>query len=103
MRKRIWWTVAGLLLLAGVALLAFNREQPADTRYTGAYRFEDGTLVVIGPRDTTDLRFKLMNGETGALWPTDEHGNFEGGAGWAGREPVTNRVQFQRNSAGDVI
>lgn len=103
MRKTIWWTVAGLLLLAAVALLVFNREQPADTRYTGAYRFDDGTLVVVGPRDTTDLRFKLLNGETGALWPTDENGNFEGGAGWAGREPVTNRVQFQRNSAGDVI
>lgn len=103
MRKRMWWIAAAALLLVGVALFALDREPPADTRYTGAYRFDDGTLVVIGPRDTTDLRFKLMNGETGALWPSDEHGNFAGGAGWAGREPVTNRVQFQRNSAGDVI
>lgn len=103
MRRKIWWIAAAALLLIGVALFALDRKQPADTRYTGAYRFDDGTLVVIGPRDTTDLRFKLMNGETGALWPTDENGNFEGGAGWAQREPVTNRVQFQRNSAGDVI
>ncbi|GFE88360.1 alpha/beta hydrolase family protein [Steroidobacter agaridevorans] len=102
MRKKIWWLTAAALLLIGVALLVLNREQPADTRYTGAYRFDDGTLVVVGPRDTADLRFKLMNGETGALWPTDEHGNFEGGTGWAERAPVTNRVQFQRNSAGDV-
>jgi dienelactone hydrolase len=103
MRKKIWWIAAAVLLLAGVALFALDREQPADTRYTGAYRFNDGALVVIGPRDTTDLRFKLMNGETGALWPTDQNGNFEGGAGWAERAPVTNRVQFQRNSEGDVI
>lgn len=103
MRKKIWWIAATVLLLIGVGYFAFNREQPTDTRYTGAYRFDDGTLVVIGPRDTTGLRFKLMNGNTGALWPTDENGNFEGGEGWAQREPVTNRVQFQRNSAGDVV
>lgn len=102
MRKRILWTVAGLVLLVGVAWFALDREQPADTRYTGAYRFDDGTLTVIGPRDTTDLRFKFMNGDTGALWPTDENGNFEGGEGWAERQPVTNRVQFQRDGAGKV-
>lgn len=102
MRKKILWSLAGVLLLAGVAWFAMNREQPADTRYTGAYEFDDGTLMVIGPRDTTDLRFKLVNGETGALWPTDKNGNFAGGDGWAEREPVSNRVQFQRDSSGRV-
>jgi pimeloyl-ACP methyl ester carboxylesterase len=102
MRNKILWTVAGLLLLAGVAWFAANRKEPADTRYTGAYRFDDGTLMVVGPRDTTDLRFKLMNGQSGALWPTDENGNFAGGEGWAEREPVTNRVQFKRDGAGRV-
>ena len=102
MRKKIGWTVAALVLLASVALFVFNREEPADTRYTGAYRFDDGTLVVIAPRSGANLRFKLMNGESGALWPTDQDGTLEGGAGWAEREPVTNRIQFQRNSAGDV-
>lgn len=101
--KKIGWVVAGLLLLAGAAWLVASREQPADTRYTGAYRFEDGTLVVITPRDTTDLRFKMMNGETGALWPNEQTGAYEGGEGWAEREPVTNRVQFQRDAAGTVV
>ena len=45
MRKRIMWTLAGVLLKAGVALFAKNREQATETRYSGAYRFEDGTLV----------------------------------------------------------
>jgi hypothetical protein len=102
MRKKIVGSLAGLLLLIGVAWFALHREQPVDTRYTGAYKFEDGTLMVVGPRDTTDLRFKLMNGDTGALWPTDESGNFEGGEGWAERQPVTNRVQFQHDAAGKV-
>ncbi|HEY0683766.1 MAG TPA: alpha/beta fold hydrolase [Steroidobacter sp.] len=102
MRKKIMWTLAGVLLLAGVALFAKNREQPTETRYTGAYRFEDGTLVVVGPRDVVDLRFKKMNGETGALWPTDKADTFEGGAGWDGREPVANRVRFERNAAGQL-
>jgi pimeloyl-ACP methyl ester carboxylesterase len=101
MRKKILWTLAGLVLLAGVALFAIDRAPPADTRFSGAYRFEDGTLVVIAPRDSTNLRFKLMNGETGAIWPTED-GIFEGGAGWAEREPVTNRVRFQRDASGHV-
>lgn len=102
MRKKILWSLAGVLLLAGVALFAMNREEAADTRYTGAYRFEDGTLMVIGPRDVVDLRFKRMNGDTGALWPTDKADTFEGGEGWDGREPVTNRVHFERNASGQL-
>ncbi|WP_129647459.1 alpha/beta hydrolase family protein [Peristeroidobacter agariperforans] len=103
MRKKIWWIAAAALLLVGVVLFALDREPPADTRYTGAYRFDDGTLMIVGPRNGSELRFKLMNGDTGGLWPTDEHGKYEGGEGWAEREPVTNRVEFQRNSAGDVV
>lgn len=102
MRKKTGWTLAGVLLLAGVALFAGSREHATDTRYTGAYRFEDGTLMVIGPRDSVDLRFKLMNGDTGALWPTDAAETFGGGEGWDNREPVTNRVHFERNAAGQL-
>lgn len=102
MRKRTLWTVAGVLLIAGVAWFATNREQPPDTRYTGAYKFDDGTLVVIGLRDTTDLRFKKMNGETGALWPNEKDGSYEGGPGWAERQPIINRVHFKRDDSGKL-
>lgn len=102
MRKKVLLALAGVLLFAGAALFAMNREPPLDTSYNGAYRFDDGTLVVIAPREATNLRFKRMNGETGALWQGSEANSFEGGAGWAEREPVTNRVHFQRNEAGQV-
>src|SRR5690606_11493738 len=65
-------------------------------------KFEDGTLMVLGPRDVVDLRFKKMNGDTGALWPTEAADAFEGGEGWGEREPVTNRVHFERNAAGQL-
>jgi pimeloyl-ACP methyl ester carboxylesterase len=100
--RSIGWAVACLLLLGVVAWLVASREQAVETRYTGAYRFEDGTLVVISPRDAQSLRFKLMNGETGALWPNEATGAYEGGKGWAERDPVTNRVRFHRDAAGKV-
>ena len=102
MRKKILLTVAALLLSGGIALYVMNREPPADTRFTGAYRLDDGALVVVAPRDDKTLRFKLMNGDTGALWPTGEADGFEGGPGWAEQEPVINRVRFQRNERGLV-
>ncbi|MBM0103347.1 alpha/beta fold hydrolase [Steroidobacter sp. S1-65] len=102
MRKTIMGTLAGMLLLAGVASYASSRESSSDTRYIGAYIFEDGSLFVVGPRNATELRFKKIDGESGTLWPTEATDNFEGGDGWSRREPVTNRVQFQRNAAGQL-
>ncbi|MBL8267332.1 alpha/beta hydrolase family protein [Steroidobacter sp.] len=102
MRKKTLWTVAALIVIAGVAFLATNKEQPPDTRYSGAYRFDDGTLVVIAPRDTTDLRYKKLNGETGALWPNEKDGSYEGGPGWAERQPIINRVHFKRDDNGNL-
>ena len=72
---------------------------PPDTRYTGAYRLDDGTFVYIAPREDRQLRFKRMDGTTGTLWPTG-HDEFEGGAGWAEREPVVNRLRFEMDGSG---
>jgi hypothetical protein len=103
-KQKLLWISVVLALLAGVAWFAMSREPAPDTRYVGAYRFEeDGTLLVIGPRSLTDLRFKKMNGETGALWPTDTADAYEGGTGWSEREPVTNRVRFERDAGGRLI
>jgi hypothetical protein len=37
----------------------------------------------------------MMNGDGGVLWPTGD-GEYEGGPGWAEREPVVNHVKFAR-------
>lgn len=102
MKKKILLSIAALLLIGGISYYAINRKPPDEIRFSGAYRFDDGTLMVITPREGEILRFKRMNGETGALWPTKETDSHEGGDGWAEHEPVTNRVHFERNPQGEI-
>lgn len=100
MKKKILLSLVALFVIGGIAWYALNREPPAETRFSGAYRFDDGTLMMIAPREGAILRFKKMNGETGALWPSKEADSYEGGDGWAVQQPVTNRVQFERDAEG---
>ncbi|HKU16281.1 MAG TPA: alpha/beta fold hydrolase [Steroidobacteraceae bacterium] len=93
MKKRILLGIAALAVAAGLAAYLINRSEPADTRFSGAYALPDGALVFISPREGKVLRYRMMNGESGALWPTG-NAEFEGGPGWAEREPVVNRVKF---------
>lgn len=102
MKRKILLSLAAILSIAGIVLYVTNREPPVETRYSGAYRFEDGTLMMITPRDSEALRLKKMNGETGALWPAKEPDGYEGGDGWATREPVTNRIRFERDTQGKI-
>lgn len=102
MQRKLWLALVAIVLVGGVGLYVMNSEPPADTRFSGAYRLDDGMVMVIAPREGTQLRFKLMTGETGALWPTNTADSYEGGAGWAAREPVVNRIRFQRDAAGKL-
>jgi len=102
MKKKILLSVVALLLIGGLAYYLSTRPTPAETRFSGAYRFDDGTLMVITPREGAILRFKKMSGETGALWSTKQADGYEGGDGWAEHEPVTNRVHFDRNQQGQI-
>lgn len=95
MLKRILLGIAALGLLGGIVAYVLTRPEPPDTRFTGAYALEDGTQVFVSPREGKVLRYRMMNGESGALWPTGD-GAFEGGPGWSEREPVVNRVKFAR-------
>lgn len=91
-RKR--WIVLALLLLAGgMAWFLWSRKEPADTRFTGAYRQEDGRLVFVTPREGDVLRYRMMNGESRALWPAGESA-YTAGPGWAEPEPVEVEVAF---------
>lgn len=92
--------IAARFIAPGMFLIALLgcAEKPA-TQFTGAYRLDDGRLVFIAPREGEQLRFRLMNGDSGALWPAGEH-TYAGGAGWAEREPVINQFRFAMNSNG---
>src|SRR5262245_45091872 len=88
-----------LAVLAASVAVAFGawfllRERPPDTRWTGAYRLADGRLVIVTPRDAKSLRYRLMSGESSALWPVGD-GSYEAGPGWAERQPVRVRVAFR--------
>jgi dipeptidyl aminopeptidase/acylaminoacyl peptidase len=96
MWKKILLGIATLGLIGGIVTYAVTRPEPADTRFSGAYVLEDGTQVFVSPREGKVLRYRMMNGESGALWPTAE-GEYEGGPGWSERQPVVNRVKFARD------
>jgi dienelactone hydrolase len=96
MRKKILLGITALVLVGGIVAYIAKRPEPADTRFSGAYALEDGTQVFVSPREGKVLRYRLMNGEGGALWPTGD-GAYEGGPGWGEREPVVNRIKFARS------
>jgi dienelactone hydrolase len=99
MKKKILLGLAALAVIVGIAVYVATRPEAADTRFTGAYALADGTLVFVSPREGKVLRYRTMNGESGVLWPTAD-GEYEGGPGWDQREPVTNRIKFDRADAG---
>ncbi len=70
------------------------REEPLDTRFSGAYRLSDGRLVTIAARSGSSLRYRLLDGRSGALRPVGE-GVYEAGPGWSGSEPVEVSVAFE--------
>lgn len=87
-------------VVAGIMWIRSDEPDPPDTRFNGAYRLDDGRLVLIAPREGDVLRYRMMDGQSGALWPSGES-SYESGPGWAGREPVELRVDFEMPS-GDV-
>lgn len=91
-RKR-WIVLAVLLLAGGVAGWTWNREEPADTRFSGAYRLDDGRLVFVTPREGKVLRYRMMDGESRALWPAGERA-YTAGPGWAEPTPVEVEIAF---------
>ncbi|RLB37510.1 MAG: hypothetical protein DRH30_13095 [Deltaproteobacteria bacterium] len=87
-----------LILLAGlIGWFTFFRAEAPNTRFNGAYRLDDDRLVLITPREGKVLRFRMMDGRSGALWPVAD-ASYESGPGWQGREPVGLRVDFERIS-----
>lgn len=101
MKKKILLGLAAFAVIVGVAVYIGTRPEPADTRFSGAYALADGTLVFVTPREGKVLRYRLMNGESGVLWPTSDS-EYEGGPGWEQREPVINHVKFEQTGGGGL-
>lgn len=93
--------VLALVAAGALAVYLFTREEPADTRFTGAYALEDGRRVYVTPRGGEELRYRLEDGESGALYPTGDL-RYVSGPGWDGREPVELEVGFAMDEAGEA-
>ena len=82
-----------LAATAGIAVAGSAAAAETPDCRVGAYALADGQKVVITPSDEGNLRYRLLDGRSGKLFPTTA-GGFEGGEGWAVREPVSTRVSF---------
>lgn len=87
-----------LVAMAGLAVAGSAAAAEAPDCRVGAYALADGRKVVIAPSDAPNLRYRLLDGRSGKLFPAAT-GGFEGGEGWSAREPVSLRVSF--GSCGD--
>lgn len=83
LRRRLLWGCAGLVGLGAVAIGAaafLAREPRPDTRFTGAYRFDDGELAIVVPYRGAELRLTdPASGESRPLLPLDGDGRFRVG------------------------
>ncbi len=99
-RKRTILAVLALgVVAASAAYFLLARGGGFDTRFTGAYRLDDGRLVIVAPREGPTLRYRLMSGATGALRPAGGLA-YEAGPGWSDAEAVTVAVTFDEPAAG---
>lgn len=91
--------VVAALLAPGLAMAA---EPAAEAScHSGAYALSDGKTLVVQPSDLPNLRWRMLDGTAGKLFPTGE-GAYAGGEGWSVREPVNTRATFGACDAGLV-
>jgi pimeloyl-ACP methyl ester carboxylesterase len=84
-----------LVLLGGaIAYLTLGRSEPPDTRFNGAYRLDDGRLVLITPSIGEVLRYRMMSGRSSTLHAFGDL-SYESGPGWRDTEPIELRVEFE--------
>jgi dienelactone hydrolase len=91
LRSKLFW-VALVLTLVSVVSWVVLRPAPLDTRFNGAFRFDDGRLLVITASDGHVLRYRSLDGATARLYPAGD--SYEIGTGFSERQPVTGRVRF---------
>jgi len=94
---------ARLLLACVPALLLFGPAHSAEPEHcrSGAYRFDDGSQLLIQPSDDANLRYRWLDGRSGKLFPVAQ-GHYESGAGWSSRDPVILKATFGECGDGTV-
>lgn len=101
--RRLGMRLAAVAALASLPGLATSQEAPpAMACHFGAYRFADGSHLVIDSSDEQNLRYRRMDGVSGKLFRVGD-GLYEGGTGWAVREPVTVRARVGACSEGRLM
>ncbi|MEO1229889.1 MAG: alpha/beta fold hydrolase [Myxococcota bacterium] len=96
--------VAVLLALGATGAAYFylsSGRDKADTRYNGAYRFSDGSLVTIVPSNSERIRMRRYDdGQVHALY-YDGEDRFAAAEGFSSRDIVAS-VEFERTEDGDI-
>ena len=87
-------TLASVALVSGCNVLRAQEGAAPASCHAGVYRFESGATVIITPSEGAALRFRLADGQSGRLYPRGAQA-FEGGDGWAEREPVIATARLQ--------
>jgi pimeloyl-ACP methyl ester carboxylesterase len=100
--KKLLLVLIVLVGLAWIGYRIFLVPEAVDTRFNGAYRFEDGRLGFVSPREGKSLRYREMSGASRTLWPTGD-ATFESGPGWSGREPVEVTVAFDADESARAV
>lgn len=90
----------GLALAVAFASTQLSFAQSATDCHAATYRLANGTLVDISPESDATLRWRLFDGETGALHRQSE-GNWIGTYGWSSRNDG-KVVRFSSCTAGTI-
>ena len=99
--KAAFAALLGLGAAAAVYIYLSSGRERADTRYNGAYRFSDGSLVTIVPSNSERIRMRRYDdGQVHALYYSGED-RFEAAEGFSSKDIVAS-VGFSRSDGGDV-
>lgn len=104
MLRKKWIGAVALLLMVGAYLLYRGGEayEPADSQFTGAYRFSDRRLAVVTPSVPGRYRLRFFDGSAYFLVLTAGD-RFECYAGFAASDAPRTTGRFLKNDAGRTI
>ena len=103
MLRKKWFWILLVLVVCGAAYAYVSRDtyQPADARFTGAYRFADGRLGVVTPTEPGVFRLRMQQGGAVRRLRLTEGDAFSAYDGFVASESPTTTGRFTRSANGD--